>query len=94
MWLILALNFSDSVKYIYPRYHPTSMFFVAPREVVLVVHTTLYTAYTQCHAHAVTHNTPHGLRFGDMDDNGVKTLIDTFNHCTPPRKHFIIRSFT
>ena len=55
------------------------MFFVATREVVLVVHT------AQC--------TLHGLLFGVMDDHAIKTCIETFNHCAPHRKHCIIRSF-
>ena len=91
MWLISALSLCDSVKYIYPRCHPTAMFFVATREVVLVVHTRQRTR-------SVTHtqsriDTLHGLLFGVMDDRGVKTCIDTFNHCAPPIKHCIIRSF-
>ena len=40
MRLISALSFCDRVKYIYPRCHPTSMFFAVTREVVHVVHTT------------------------------------------------------
>ena len=33
MLLTSTLSFCDSVKYIYPRCHPTAMFFVATREV-------------------------------------------------------------
>ena len=66
------------------------MFFVATREVVLVVHTTHYTAYTQTQSRT---DTPHGLLSGVMDNHGVKTYIDKFNHCAPPKQHYIIRSF-
>ena len=38
-------------------------------------------------------DTPHGLLFGVMDDQGVKTCIDMFNHCVPHIKHCIISCF-
>ena len=56
------------------------MFFVATREVVLVVHTN-------------TALRTHGLIFDVIDDHGVKTGIDTSNHRAPPKKHDIIRNF-
>ena len=68
-----ALSFCDSVKYFYSRCHSTSMFFVATRDVVLVVRTTrriLGVRHTQSSTH-----TPHGFLFGVMGDHGVKTCI-------------------
>ena len=42
---------------------------------------THYTAYTQyvTHTQSLT-GTPHGLRFGVIDEHRVKTCIDTLNH--------------
>ena len=37
-------------------------------------------------------DSPHGLVLGVMDDHGVKTCINTLNHCAP-HKQYIIRSF-
>ena len=85
MWLISALSFCDSVKYIYLCCQPTSMFFVATTSRTGGTH---YMAYAQSHI-----DTLHGLLFGVMDDYGVKTCIGTFNRCAPSRKHSIIRSF-
>ena len=67
------------------------MFFVAIRDVVLVVHTTLRKS-SITHTQSRT-DTPHGLLFGVIDNHRVKTCIDTLYHYAPPRKHYIIRSF-
>ena len=59
--------------------------------VTLVGHTTRRTR-SVTHTQSRT-DTPHGLLLSVMDDHGVQTRFDTFNHCVPPRKHCIIRSF-
>ena len=59
----------------YPPRHPTSMFFVAIREVILVVQTTRRTRSVK-HTQSRT-DAPHSLLFGVMDAHEVKTCIDT-----------------
>ena len=65
-----------------PTCHLTSMFFLATRKVVLVVHTTRGTRI-------VTHTQSRYIWL----IHGVKTCTDTFNHCVSHRKRCIIHSF-